>query len=153
VSIGIGYLLWPIAPPCKQGGVKLLDDFVSCSNEVEIYNFLHHKNIAWHEVERSSLDPEDKRPPFNVLRIMLPDYSHQGIDGELIVLFYNDRLTSVTFYPFDANKYISRIREKELINRKGVNVQTGQDFRGKTFFEWYDQTLKNSMNLWLMKYS
>jgi hypothetical protein len=35
VSIGIGYLLWPIAPLCKQGGVKLLDDFVSCSNEVE----------------------------------------------------------------------------------------------------------------------
>ena len=81
------------------------------------------------------------------------DYEHLSEKGKLGLLFYEDQLISVGFYPIDTISYLDkleevfgRVIEEKLISYKGVMIQKGFDYEmgsiGGMFVSWTDPNLQ-----------
>lgn len=82
------------------------------------------------------------------------DFKHLSEDGKLGLLFFEDQLVSVGFYPKDTTSYLNKLEEmygpltlEEPINYNGVLIQKGFDYEmgsiGGLFISWADPDLKN----------
>ena len=71
----------------------LLGAFQSYWSEREVRASLASQPIQ--DVERSSLAPGDRRPPYNIVTLAVVEYHHLGVAGELRLVLFNDRLMNV----------------------------------------------------------
>jgi hypothetical protein len=121
---------------------------------------------AWEVLEQSSLKPKDRRPPFNIYKVSVKNYSHLGISGELHMEFFNNRLLSTWFYPEDFDKYMALLKEKEGLtfqesqhgSREArmaphTRVWTQKDYKERQYVGWEDTRLGDELNLWIKRYS
>ena len=67
-----------------------------------------------HDVERSSLAPGDRRPPYNIVTLAVVEYRHLGVAGELRLVLFNDRLMNVWFYPIDVDAYMAALKSGDV---------------------------------------
>ncbi len=117
-------------------------------------------------LEESSLKAEDRRPPFNIYKIAVPNYSHLGVSGELQVQFFNNRLVSTWFYPETFDQYIKVFKGKGEITfpegREGpkeataatyTHIWTHKDYKGHEYVAWEDVRLARELSLWINRYS
>src|SRR4030095_15425093 len=73
-----------------EGIPLLLGEFQSYSSEQEVRAALASRQIL--DVERSSLGPGDRRPPYDIVTLAVVEYQHLGVAGELRLELFNDRL-------------------------------------------------------------
>ena len=115
---------------------------------------------TWKVTEQSSLKPDDKRPSFNILSVVVVPYQDRGQRGELHLTFFNSRLMSSSFYPDDPGAYRAslgsflapEVRGGELLPTH-LRVWHAVDYEGREYFLWGDERLLKQQNRWLMKYS
>ena len=121
---------------------------------------------VWEVIEQSSLGPKDKRPPFNIYKVEIKNYSHLGVSGELHLGFFNNRLMETRFYPDSFDKYVELLKEKERLtfreSRIGskestihpyTRVWTYKDYKDRSYVGWEDTRLRRECNIWIKRYS
>jgi hypothetical protein len=103
----------------------------------------------------------DTRPRFQIYTIAVP-YFHRGVQGRLVLHFFNDRLMRTQFYPQDIDAYESALFAQESVNfndqkesfiSPATKVWIGKDEKGAKYVGWVDKNLKAEMDDWIKKYS
>lgn len=145
-----------------QTGVVLFEGLESFSSPAEIGVQLRGRGIAWDVVEQSDASPDGKRPRFSVLRWKARGLGTEEFEGDSELLFYNERLARVTFFPSDPGRYVDHLRsttgasENQVAplphDRRGsFLIETPHGGSARVFYE--DPRLIKEMNDWIEKYS
>lgn len=120
----------------------------------------------------SRLPDGDRRPPYNMISISIPIYTHLDEDGELVLKFFNNRLMSTTFYPNDIENYLKKLKnikidfdsdaaKKDLLNEGYIveipsftEVWFSLDYaKNKNFVSWTDVRLIEEQIKWAYRYA
>jgi hypothetical protein len=142
-----------------DGAPLLLGEFHSYSSERQVRAALGSRSIQ--DIERSSLDPGDKRPPYDLVTLGVVEYQHLGVTGELRLGLFNDRLMNVWFYPTDIEAYLAALKTRDVaVTTERTNTTTGnvrvwsqRDFRDRTYVGWSDRRLEDQSARWISRYS
>jgi hypothetical protein len=144
----------------RLAGIPLLTgEFQSYSSEQQIRAALSASPIL--DVERSGLNPGDRRPPYDIVRLAVAEYEHLGVSGELSFVLFNDRLMNVWFYPADVEAYMVALAKRdvavttELAGKPAValRVRSQSDVRGRACVVWSDGRLEDQSARWISRYS
>lgn len=142
-----------------EGVPLLLGASQSYSSEREVRASLASQPIQ--DVERSSSDPGDRRPPYNIVTLAVVEYHHLGVAGELRLVLFNDRLMNVWFYPIDVDAYMAALRSRDVAvaadraDRHSIplRVWSQRDFRDRVYVAWSDGRLEDQSARWISRYS
>jgi hypothetical protein len=116
----------------------------------------------WDTVEDRRPLVSDKRPPFRMLVIRVPDYKDHGFSGSLVLSFYNDRLMKTQFYVANVKEYLNVAGPDEQVSlgndlSGGISPHThvwvGKEGDGRTYLGMEDEVLKQQMDDWIVRYS
>lgn len=116
---------------------------------------------SWNTLEDRRPLPSDTRPPFRIFRISVPDYTDLGYKGELRLMFFNDRLMRVAFYPEDLAGYKQAVQEKEGFRfsdaddadiGRDTHVWIGKELDKRMYIGWEDKRLKKEYDDWVRQY-
>lgn len=129
-------------------------------NEIRSYTSLRKFMEAYPQAElvpSGNSHPGDRwRPQFEVKRVTLPSFNHYGEAGSLEVSFFNDRLTSTAFYPFDVDRYLAELKNHGIqIRGNSANFSTytfiriATDYQGNRYVGWEDKRLAKEINNWI----
>lgn len=120
------------------------------------------KYDAWETIEDRKPLVSDKRPPFRILIIRVPNYKDHGFTGNLVLQFYNDRLMRSQYYVDDMKRYLNVAGGDEQVSLGSDNsghiaphtrVWVGKEADGHEYLGMEDETLKQQMNDWVNRYS
>jgi len=109
-----------------------------------------------------------KYPPRDTDTIVVKGYVHVGVDGQLTLEFFNDRLFEATFVPSDLDEYVDKLhaadsrlkRERDgrtetiagnlrlATNVDFASTDTGLNLRTKPYVIWQELRLKNDLDDW-----
>lgn len=109
-----------------------------------------------------------KYPPRDTDTIVVAAYPHFGVNGQLTLEFFNDRLWEATFVPSDLRDYVGKLhageprlkREKDgrteltigplrlATNVDFASTDTGRNLKTKPYVIWQDLRLKDSLDDW-----
>lgn len=146
----------------KNERIELITGIRSCLTSEEIRKFTNLKNYNWITIENEKLKQGDPRPDFEILKIKIQDYNDLGIDGDLVLEFFNNKLMSTCFYPADVNEYLINLeyvrgiiitKEGQKIYLQKCQIYYGKDFNNLIYIEWADKRLLKEYNNWLSTYS
>ncbi len=112
----------------------------------------------WETVEDRQPLVSDKRPPFRMLVIRVPDYIDHGFTGSLVLWFYNDRLMKTQFYVPNIKQYANASGISVGSDMSGgisphTHVWIGKEADGRTYLGMEDEVLKQQMDDWIVRYS
>jgi|GEM_PF-5782421 len=115
------------------------------------------------EVEEDSATPRsDQRPPYHRMVVIVRGVVDFNVTGSAQLIFFNDRLSSVRFYPQDPDAYKKRLQEKLALGRieiagstlpGGTVVRVGTDYQGKFYVAFEDAVLENEHRQWIRDYA
>jgi len=109
-----------------------------------------------------------KYPPRDTDTIVVGAFPHFGINGQLTLEFFNDRLFEATFVPSDLKDYVERLhagdprlkRERDgrtevmvgplrlATNVDFASTDTGRNLKTKPYVIWQDMRLKDALDDW-----
>ena len=70
-----------------------------------------------------------------------------GVEGVMLVTFFNNRLMQVLFYPADCSEYETSLAEyKNSVSKKEVEVTYGVDYKGICYASWEDKGLSSEFD-------
>lgn len=124
----------------QEPRLDLLDGFRSYETEAATRGPLEAAGLR---VERRVLrrPPSERYPPRALVSLMVEGYRHLGVDGQLTLEFFNDRLMEVDFRPEDPDRYARQMRAAmPQLKRDGVGHA-----------EWSDGTLRVWSNVELAR--
>jgi hypothetical protein len=138
----------------------LMETFASYASIDEV-RALFPTDTPLRVVEEDGRSESDSRPPFRIHRVSVDGYTHHGCRGELTLKFFNDRLSSVWFYPDEPRKYV------EVLAADGLDVASadaaripphtrisgGRDFRDREYVRWEDTRLVEQEDRWISRYA
>lgn len=116
----------------------------------------------WETIEDRKPLVSDKRPPFRILIIKVPNYKDHGYTGNLVLQFYNDRLMRSQYYVDDMKGYLNVAGADEKValgNDKSGHIEPhtrvwlGKEADGHEYLGMEDEILKQQMNDWINRYS
>lgn len=145
----------------EANSVNLAFDFKSRTSILDVQGQVINLGAVWGEVEVNSLDKQDKRPPYELLKVKIDRYRND-LNGDFFLYFYNKKLMSVRFYPNDWSafkKHLENELNEKPINsefekkRDNLHIHVSKDAYNKIYIEWEDIGLKEDMSEWLAKYS
>jgi hypothetical protein len=142
-----------------EGIPLLLGAFQSYSSERDVRANLGSQPVQ--DVERSSLAPGDRRPPYNIVTMAVVEYRHLGVAGELRLVLFNDRLMNVLFYPTDVYAYMAALKSRDVAvaaDRAGsgstaLRIWSQRDSRDRVYVGWSDGRLEDQSARWISRYS
>jgi hypothetical protein len=117
---------------------------------------------SWDTIEDRTPLISDKRPPFRLLVIRVPQYKDHGFTGALVLWFYNDRLMKTQFYVPNIKEYLAAAGTDQQVSLSNdlsggipphTRVWMGKDDDGQTYIAMEDQVLKDQMDNWIIHYS
>jgi hypothetical protein len=165
----IALLLVALLPCCRRGPGQ---DFTEVKPDPEtligaLRSYSDPENVAaalghpvWQVTERSGLKAGDKRPPFNILSVVVAPYHDRGCDGELHLTFFNSRLESASFYPDDVGAYRARLGafpSRDVhggeVRKRYLRVWNAVDYKGREYFLWGDDRLMEQQKRWIERFS
>jgi hypothetical protein len=111
------------------------------------------------QVRESSRSPGQTRGRYEVVTIAVENFVHLDVPGELILHFFNGRLTSTTFYPLDFEKYKVNLEKYENIKFEKLEIYrpphtkiwTGRSAVGLDCVGWEDTVLAAEIENWIRK--
>ncbi len=117
---------------------------------------------TWEVVEDRRPLVSDRRPPFRLLVIKVPNFRDHSYAGDLVLWFYNDRLMRTQYYVQNLKEYVTHAETDQgmMMGNEGstfitphTRVWAGKDADGKTYLGMQDEVLKGQMDDWILKYS
>ena len=145
----------------REPGIPLmldLDALVSYSTEQAVRAALAPRPVT--DVERSE-NPDKEQPPYTIARLGVASFEHLGFTGELNLVFFNDRLEAVWFFPDDFNAYTSTLKSRGVTitddiadSRRALShVWTDKTLEGKPYVAWGDSRLLEQARRWLLRHA
>jgi len=116
----------------------------------------------WDTIEDRRPLVSDKRPPFRIVIIRVPDFKDHGYSGGLVLQFYNDRLMKTQYYVKDMKGYLRAAAGDEQVALGSENsghiaphthVWVGKEEDGNEYLGMEDEILKQQMTDWINRYS
>lgn len=154
---------------CQNSGTEcprtapshLIDNFYSYQTIADFEKEIKNSYETIIVIENSKLSDTDKRPPFDIYTISIPEFKHLGLSGQLRASFFNNRLQSIWFYPDNVDEYLKELDNDLKINLKEekeiridcVSITKWTDFKDDLYFSWTDTRLQQEQNDWISKYS
>ena len=141
---------------------ELMSPLESYQSVKDVQGDLKIKGDAWEVIEDRKPLVSDTRPLFQTYTVALPTYFHRGVQGRLVLHFYNDRLMRTQFYPQDMDAYRSALEredkltfddQQETFIDPATKVWVGKDDKGAKYVGWVDKNQKAEMDDWIKKYS
>lgn len=149
---------------------KLISGLESHRSPQEIQAILG-KDISWGIIKDSKLEEGDSRPPFRLTEVSVKNFSHLSFQGELRLLFFNDRLMTTIFYPVEFKRYSQTLIETQKLRLKNAyykqreamtstytrilvpNEDYIKELNGNPSVTWEDTRLTAERDAWIMEYS
>lgn len=140
----------------------LIGDIHSYISSTQLRDLVGAKPEQWIVIEENKTAPEDKRPPFNRLVLGLRDFVDLDVHGHANFYFFNDRLSSIRFYPDDYEKYKAQLSKtqhqnfdaaSEITISRYAKIRIGKDAFGKAYVAFEDIKLESELTRWIAKYS
>lgn len=145
----------------SRESASLIDGFHSYQS-VQDCRQLFKPPLIWEVVEDQEVVASKLRQQFNILTVSIKHYSSFGIEGELVLHFYNDQLMSTWFYPSNCTEYFQNVEKV-----KGVTIEPGckiaigphttlrcaEDYMNRTYIAWEDDRLIKEQRKWLIRNS
>lgn len=139
----------------------LIDNFYSYQTIAAFEKIIKSTYDSIIVFENSKLLETDKRPPFSIYTILIPEYRHMGFSGKLRASFFNNRLQSTWFYPDNVEEYSKKLNKDLNINLTDekemhivcIRVFKWTDSKDELYFGWTDIRLREEQNNWISKYS
>ena len=151
---------------CRKKGEhepsKLISPLYSGQSLQAVQRTLDWSAGSWDVLNDRRPLSSDKRPPFRVLEISKKNWTHHGVSGELVLLFYNDQLMASQFYPVDLEQYKGVLEGQDQITFSedgdtkippATRVWIGKDAAGRRYIGWIDKKLQSEHDDWVKKYS
>ena len=116
----------------------------------------------WDTVEDRQPLVSDRRPPFRLLVIRVPELSSHGVSGRLVLWFFNDRLMRTQYYVPNIKEYLDVAAADQQISLANdmtggipphTRVWVGKEGDGKSYLGMQDEILKQQMDDWIARYS
>jgi hypothetical protein len=112
--------------------------------------------------------PSGKYPPRDRDTVVAPGYRHLGVEGQLTLEFFNDRLYEATFVPSEPGDYAPKLhqadrrlkpdrngRAEQVIGHLRIasnvdfaNTDVGKSLQTKPYVIWQDQRLVQLLDEW-----
>lgn len=167
-------IIQPSAHPETDAFRAVAADPVPLMGELRSYDTVESVAARFHSAQmpadKRSVHPapSPKYPPRDRDTITVAKYRHLGVEGELTVEFFNDRLYEVTFVPKDPETYADRLHaadprlKRDRTNRVefvegplriASNVdfaatEVGRNLQTKPFVIWQDTRLVDALDDW-----
>ena len=148
---------------CLALGVHqtILADYFKSGSEMKV--ILNEPALAKNEIrsiKTSTLPSNDPRPRFDISIVEIGGYAWHNHRGVLYLRFFNNRLSSVVFYPDDFNHFLSEMARPlgltgmgKKSNSPDMKIFVGSDTEGRSFITWQDIGLFSEEVHWLRRYS
>ena len=111
-------------------------------------------------LEDSSLSLGDQRPPFSIYSISVRGFRHIGHEGELKLVFFNNRLQETVFYPANPATYLAALKTSGIALLDGQELRRGNtviwqavDYQRRSYIGWADIRLRDQSRRWISRYS
>jgi hypothetical protein len=117
---------------------------------------------SWDTLEDRQPLVSDKRPPFRIVVIRVPDFKDHGFNGSLVLQFYNDRLMKTQFYVGDMKGYLRAAAASQQVSLGNdssghipphTRVWVGKEEDGREYLGMEDEILLQQMKDWIGRYS
>ena len=132
----------------------------SYSNMEEVKSIVKNNNGDWKVIESSTLEKTDLRPPYSYVRIVSNNFFEKRFPGKTNLIFFNDRLMTVLFYPNDWSKYEKYLYPNQATKKDGwkktngnLQIRINRNYNGDRYISWEDIKLSSEMRNWIAKYS
>jgi hypothetical protein len=142
---------------------KLVDPLYSGKSLEAVERDLNLKPGDWDVLEDRRPLTSDKRPPFRIFTISKKEFPVLGVSGEkLVMTFYNDRLMTVQFYPYNLDSFKAALasqdsvgfsRENDAFVAPSTRIWVGKDLDKHVYVGFIDRTLQDEYEAWIRKYS
>ncbi|NHZ62113.1 hypothetical protein [Massilia genomosp. 1] len=109
-------------------------------------------------LEDTKKAPSDPRPPYHRVVIMVRGITDFNVPGSTRLTFFNERLSSVWFYPEDPEKYRKALQKRFGVDlgksgdtrlSGGTVVRLATDYEGKSYVAFDDAVLNEEHNQWI----
>ncbi len=147
-------------PICTQKtAISLLDSVFQSYTSVDEFQ-TRYSYINTTRVQSQDYPPNGKCEGYSYTTINAR-YKHQGIDGELIINFYNNQLCSVAFLPPDSTQYLKILCQQsqicldaqaELFNNKALIRKANIAEKGFAVI-WEDHCIMQELNGFILRCS
>lgn len=145
---------------CNKGGVtQLADGFQSCEPAAAVRERLKRTGLfnKWQEEEKGT-SRSDPRPSYRFLTMSGP-FRLWGLEGDLKLVFYNDRLMSTEFSTAHGTELVAAMHHQGVPapEKPGVEVTLDRrttfrydvDSTGVFRFSWRDEKLEHEWQDWV----
>lgn len=157
VLLGFG-----LARDWKDRSCELALGLHSYESQRKAQRVLHAKGALWQVVDQSDLLVTDPRPRFSNQTVLVHKCSHLGVQGDVLLYFFNDRLMKTEFFPVDMQKYRQALADQESIvfsadleahAEPATRIWIGKDEQGRFYVGWVDERLWQEHVDWIKNYS
>lgn len=116
----------------------------------------------WDVLENRKPLSTDTRPMFRIFTFSKKDFPLLDTPGrKLVMSFYNDRLMTVQFYPYNMSAFKSALSadgttlssEGDAYIAPSTHVWLGKDDQGQLYVGFMDKVLEAEHDAWMAKYS
>lgn len=150
ISLLLSLMLLPwsvaITSGCSQNEEPVLIAGIGAGiSFLETQRLLSRQLSEWKNVELTTLDPDDNRPPYRFEIWETDNLSLAQLTGSARFSYFNERLIAIEVFPTDGQDSVQ--------DSPGVTVRTGKDYRGRRFVRIEAKKLMNELNSWISKYS
>lgn len=142
---------------------KLLGPLYSGKSLEAVERDLNLKPGDWDVLEDRRPLTSDKRPPFRIFTISKKEFPMLSVSGQqLVMTFYNDRLMTVQFYPYDLDSFKAALASQDSVGFSPENdafvapstrIWVGKDLDKHVYVGFIDRTLQDEYEAWIRKYS
>jgi hypothetical protein len=163
LSFGCGDSSAPVSfVKVESERTKLVNGIESYQSIEEFKASLAHSSLQWDESQEQPSPGNRWRPPFNEHTITIRNYSYLGFTGELMVIFFNNRLRTTIFYPSAIDEFVEAFCKSEGVkfdNNYGARISSHTlirvttDGRGRKYIRWSDIRLDREVELWITRNS
>ncbi|MDT8067610.1 MAG: hypothetical protein ROO76_05520 [Terriglobia bacterium] len=141
---------------------KFAGDLYSYQSLETVERKLDLKPDDWDVLENRKPLSTDTRPMFRIFTFSKKDFPLLNTPGQnLIMTFYNDRLMTVQFYPYNMSAFKSALAaDGTTLSSDGdsdippsTRVWVGKDAQGKLYVGFMDKKLEAEHDAWMARYS
>ena len=166
LTFAIAAALLLIASACKKDDFKpskLVGPLYSGQSLETVERKLDLKPGDWEVLEDRKPLSSDKRPMFRIFTFSKKDFPLLDTPGQnLVMTFYNDRLMTVQFYPYNLDAFKGALQSQDNVALSpdgdstiapSTRVWVGKDPNKKMYVGFMDKTLMAEHDDWMRKYS
>ena len=153
------------SPACRKKDFepsKMVGPLYSYQSLETVERKLDLKPGEWEVLEDRKPLSTDTRPMFRMFTFSKKDFPLLDTPGQnLIMTFYNDRLMTVQFYPYNMSAFKSALAsdgvnfssEGDAHIAPSTRVWLGKDDNGKLYVGFMDKALEAEHDAWIARYS